>query len=29
MVGFSSILDTVWVEDRKMMKEKSVDGKKL
>ena len=29
MVGFSSILDTVWVEDQKMMKEKSVDGKKL
>ena len=29
MVGFSSILDTGWVEDRKMMKDKLIEGKKL
>ena len=29
MVGFSGILDTGWVEDRKMMKDKLIDGKKL
>ena len=29
MVGFSGILDTDQVEDRKMMKEKLIDGKKL
>ena len=29
MVGFSSILDTDQVEDRKMMKEKIIDGKEL
>ena len=29
MVGFSGILDTGWVEDRKMIKDKLTDGKKL
>ena len=29
MVGFSGILDTSYVEDRKMVKEKLIDGKKL
>ena len=29
MVDFSGILDTGWVEDRKMMKDKLIDGKKL
>ena len=29
MVGFSGILSTAWVENRKMMKEKLIDGKKL
>ena len=29
MVGFSGILDTVQVEDRKMMKDKLIDGKEL
>ena len=29
MVGFSGILGTGWVEDRKMMKDKLIDGKKL
>ena len=29
MVGFSGILDTVWVEDWKMMRDKSTDGKKI
>ena len=28
MVGFGCILDTRWVEDRKMMKDKLIDGKK-
>ena len=28
MVGFSSILGTGYVEDRKMMKEKLIHGKK-
>ena len=28
MVGFSGILDTGWVEDQKMMKDKLIDGKK-
>ena len=27
MVGFSGILDTGWVEDRKMIKDKLTDGK--
>ena len=27
MNGFSGILDTGWVEDLKMMKGKSIDGK--
>ena len=27
MVGFNGILDTGWVEDRKMMKDKLIDGK--
>ena len=27
MVGFNDILDTGWVEDWKMMKDKSIDGK--
>ena len=29
MVGFSGILDTGWVEDRKMMKGKLIGGKEL
>ena len=29
MASFSGILDTGWVEDRKMMKGKLIDGKKL
>ena len=29
MVGFSGILDTGWVEDRKMMKNKLIGGKEL
>ena len=29
MVGFSDILNTGWVEDRKMMKDKLIDAKKL
>ena len=29
MVGFSGILDTGQVEDRKMMKDKLIDGKKF
>ena len=29
MVGFSGILETGWVEDSKMMKDKLIDGKKL
>ena len=29
MVGFNGILDTGWVEDQKMMKDKLMDGKKL
>ena len=29
MVGFNGILDTGWVEDRKMIKDKLIDGKKL
>ena len=29
MDGFSGVLDTGWVEDRKMMKDKSIDEKKL
>ena len=29
MVGFSGILDTGWVEDLKIMKDKLIDGKKL
>ena len=29
MVGFSDILDTGWVEDQKMMKDKLIHGKKL
>ena len=28
MVGFSTILDTGWVEDQKMIKNKLTDGKK-
>ena len=27
MVGFSSILDTGWVKDHKMIKDKLIDGK--
>ena len=27
MVGFNGIFDTGWVEDRKMMKDKLIDGK--
>ena len=27
MDGFSGILDTGWVEDHKMMKDKLIDGK--
>ena len=29
MVGFSGIVDTGQVDDRKMMKDKLIDGKKL
>ena len=29
MVSFSGILGTGWVEDRKMMKDKLIDGNKL
>ena len=29
MVSFSGILGTGWVEDRKMMKDKLIDRKKL
>ena len=29
MVGFNDISDTIWVEDRKAMKEKLIDGKEL
>ena len=29
MAGFSGILGTGWVEDRKMMKGKLIDGKKF
>ena len=29
MVGFSGILDTGQVEDRKMMKDKLIDGKEF
>ena len=29
MVGFSGILGTGWVEDRKKIKDKLTDGKKL
>ena len=29
MVGFSGTLDTGWVEDEKMMKDKLIDGKEL
>ena len=29
MNGFSGILDTGWVEDHKMMKDKLINGKKL
>ena len=29
IVGFRGILGTGWVEDRKMIKEKLTDGKKL
>ena len=29
MAGFSGILSTGWVEDRKMIKGKLIDGKKL
>ena len=29
MVGFTGILGTVQVEDRKMIKDKLVDGKKM
>ena len=29
MVGFSGISGTSWVEDRKMIKDKLTDGKKL
>ena len=29
MVGFSGTLDTGWVEDQKMMKDKLIDRKKL
>ena len=29
MVGSSGVLGTGWIEDRKMMKGKLVDGKKL
>ena len=29
MDGFSGVLDTGWIEDQKMMKDKLIDGKKL
>ena len=29
MAGFSGILDTGWVEDHKMTKDKLIDGKEL
>ena len=29
MAGFSGILGTGWVEDRRMIKDKLADGKKL
>ena len=29
MDGFSGTLDTGWVEDQKMMKDKLIDGKEL
>ena len=29
MVGFNGILDTGWLEDWKMMKDKLIDGKEL
>ena len=29
MVGFSGALDTGWVEDQKMVKDKLIDGEKL
>ena len=29
MVDFSGTLDTGWVEDEKMMKDKLIDGKEL
>ena len=29
MVGFSGVLDTGWVEDQKMVKDKLIDGEKL
>ena len=29
MVGFNGVLDTGWVEDPKMVKEKLIDGKKI
>ena len=29
MVGFSGILDTGWVKDHKMIKDKLIDGKKI
>ena len=29
MVGFSSTLDTGWIEDQKMIKDKLTDGKEL
>ena len=29
MVGFSGVLDTGWVEDQKMVKDKLIGGEKL
>ena len=29
MVGFSGILDSGWVEDQKIKKDKLIDGKKM
>ena len=29
MVGFSGTLDTGWIEDQKMIKDKLTDGKEL
>ena len=29
MDGFSGILDTGWIEDQKMMKDKLIDGNEL